>query len=101
MFMTHHAPPNGLDPGDRMPGADIDPMAGLMGDWSWQPQRQLVDPGYVYDEQDREAVSFMLEMREFPGGKSIKLISLHHPFPDMPVYRGPVDRPRRIGPHVG
>lgn len=89
MFMTHTAPPNGLDPGDRMPGAGGDPldeMDSLMSDWSWRDQRP--DPGYVYTEAER----FRWWIHSCTG----------FPMPavrpwSFPAYRGPVARPPRIG----
>jgi hypothetical protein len=89
MFMTHHAPPNGLDPGDRMPGAGGDPldeMDSLMSDWSWRDQRP--DPGYVYTAFERLMWQFEHEMGlQLPAVRPWSFLA----------YRGPVARPPRIG----
>jgi hypothetical protein len=89
MFMTHHAPPNGLDPGDRMPGAGGDPldeMDSLMSDWSWRDQR--ADPGYVYTWQ--ECVRWDMHHVRRMQMPAVRPWS-------FPAYRGPVARPPRIG----
>lgn len=89
MFMTHHAPPNGLDPGDRMPGAGGDPldeMDSLMSDWSWRDQRP--DPGYIYTWQ--EIVRW--DMHHVRG---LRMPAVR-PW-SFPAYRGTPTRPPRIG----
>jgi hypothetical protein len=92
MFMTHTAPPNGLDPGDRMPGTGeslFDPMDGLMSDWSWRPRRSdLAPPVYVYSWQE----TVRWDMHNVRG--------LHMPAQQpwsFPAYRGLPERPQRIG----
>lgn len=89
MFMTHHAPPNGLDPGDKMPGASgsiFDEMDELMADWSWRGRQ--TDPGYVYTVEER-LKWWIHNAMGFPMGAA-------RPW-SFPAYRGPVAPPPRIG----
>lgn len=89
MFMTHHAPPNGLDPGDKMPGASgsiFDEMDELMADWSWRGRQ--TDPGYVYTPAECER----WRIHNLMGFQMPAL----RPW-SFPAYRGPVAPPPRIG----
>lgn len=90
MFMTHHAPPNGLNPTDRWPlpvtGSIFDEMDSLMSDWSWCDQRP--DPGYVYTEGERMRWHIWNAMGfQMPAVRPWS----------FPAYRGPIARPPRIG----
>lgn len=90
--MTHSAPPNGLDPGDKMPGTQtsvFDPMDGLMSDWSWRPRmRDLNPPTYQYNESERVRWWYYNAMG-FPLGAQ-------QPW-SFPAYQGPAVKPVRIG----
>lgn len=91
MFMTHFAPPNGLDPGDRMPGTGnsiFDEMDDLMGDWSWREGQ--TDPGRVYTPEERDA--YVAFTAANPG----KTMPAVKPW-SFPAYTGAASRPRRIG----
>lgn len=89
--MTHAAPPNGLDPGDKMPTGD--PNADLFGDWCWKPDRYAQDPGKVYTESQVQAL--------YPEGYAPGAPSIHHAAIFGADYAGIAERPPRIGPNVG
>lgn len=65
-----------------------DLLAKLMGDWSWRPEMQPVDPGYVYLWGER--VFWELEHREGRQTPAIRPWMVR-------AYRGPVQPPKRIG----
>jgi hypothetical protein len=70
----------------------------LMGDWSWRPENQVKDPGYVFSKAYLERVNDVLELsRAFGVGerrsmgfamKSVKprpwLVAAHVPSPGAP-----------------
>lgn len=90
MFMTHSAPPNGLDPGDAMPSGD--PNADLFGDWCWKPDRYPTDLGKVYTPEQVAAI--------YPDGFVPNQPSIHHAAVFGADYEGNAVQPPRIGPRV-
>lgn len=95
MFMTNAAPLNGLDPGDRMPGANspvFDEMDRLMGDWSWREHehRRTDSRWRVYSAEERAAYE------EFVAANPGKTMPALHPW-SCAAYAGAPSRPNRIG----
>lgn len=66
----------------------LDPMAKLMGDWSWRPEMQPVDPGYVYTYGER----VWWQMHNECGVQAPAV----RPWMAR-AYRGPIQPPKRIG----
>lgn len=90
MYMTHHAPPNGLDPGDRMPGtvsSVFDEMDDLMADWSWRDGG--IDPGHIYTAEEIKAYE------AFVAANPTKIAPAVKPW-SFPAYVGPA-APARFG----
>jgi hypothetical protein len=98
MYVTHSSL-NGVEPAGEAIESGADLMAKLMGDWSWRPNMQPHDPGYVYTAADIEAVEFQRTLREM-GAPRAKLQALR---PWMVrAYDGKdlAFKPVRIGPRT-
>jgi hypothetical protein len=65
----------------------VDPMEKFMADWSWQPDRQVVDPGYVYTEAERADWALVNAF----GGQMLAV----RPWL-VAAYKGPEVKPTRI-----
>jgi hypothetical protein len=76
----------------------------LMGDWSWRPEMQVKDPGYIFSKDELAAVNEALELSDAFGASRTKgmrlAMALIPPRPWMvPAYDGRDlrARPPRIG----
>lgn len=86
-IMVAHAKSSTAEVADTDAGS-ADLMAKLMGDWSWRPEMQLVDPGYAYTAEQRADWELFRDI-----GSSMPAV---RPWM-VSAYRGPEAKPKRIG----
>lgn len=107
MYVTHSSS-NGLEAEAGTKESSADLMAKLMGDWSWRPQMQPEDPGYVWTPEQVAKLNEVLEQgvevvhtnKTYRGRCRPRLQVLPLQRWMVPAYDGAdlVMKPVRIGP---